>query len=159
MFHFAKPWGGLRLLTRVKVFCRFNSEFRWNSTLYEAGIFGTGYTSTHKQVNIQKTNYTLRRLYFLPGSTIYQVLCAAPFLVTQLISQSSLSYLAVIFWYNYSMCHHELSGFHQIFISSTMVGPRHKCMILYFSMFYPHHSLLLYILTLKYPSNHQKMIF
>ena len=65
MFHFAKPWRGLRLLTRVKVFCRFNSEFRWNSTLYEAGIFGTGYTSTHTQVNIQKTNYTLRRLHSL----------------------------------------------------------------------------------------------
>ena len=64
MFHFAKPWGGLRFLTRVKVFCRFNSEFQWNSTLYGPGIFGTGYTSTHTEVNIQKTNYTLRRLAF-----------------------------------------------------------------------------------------------
>ena len=32
MFHFAKPWGGLRSPTRVKVFCKFNCEFQWNST-------------------------------------------------------------------------------------------------------------------------------
>ena len=32
MFHFAKPWGGLRSPTRVKVFCKFVCEFQWNST-------------------------------------------------------------------------------------------------------------------------------
>ena len=119
MFHFAKPWRGLRLLTRVKVFCRFNSEFRWNSTLYGAGIFGTGYTSTHTQVNIQKTNYTLRRLHFS---------CH--------VRRSTRSFVQLLFWArNLSashLCHTGLSfsgttipciimnRFHQIFISSTM---------------------------------------
>ena len=45
------------------------------------GIFGTGYTSTHSMVNIQKTNlYTAPvALSLFPSSTIEQVLCAAPF--------------------------------------------------------------------------------
>ena len=51
------------------------------------GFFGTGYTSTHTMVNIQKTNYTLRwlALPLFPSSTTEQVLYAAPFLGMQFL--------------------------------------------------------------------------
>ena len=81
MFHFAKPWWGLRSLTRVKVFfVDLKVNFGEIQHFTRPGFFGTGYTSTHTMVNIQKTNYTLRRfaLSLFPSSTIEQVLCAAP---------------------------------------------------------------------------------
>ena len=48
MFHFAKPWGGLRSLTRVKVFCDLTVNFGEIQHFTRPGIFGTGYTSTGK---------------------------------------------------------------------------------------------------------------
>ena len=77
---FYKTLGGLRSLTRVKVFCDLTVNFGEIQHFTRPGTFGTGYTST--QVNLQKTNYTAP-LLFLPRSTICQVLWAAPSSDTQ----------------------------------------------------------------------------
>ena len=74
---FCKNLGGLRSLTRVKVFCDLTVNIGEIQHFTRPGTFGTGYTSTHTQVNIQKTNYTAP-LLFLPRSTICQILWAAP---------------------------------------------------------------------------------
>ena len=55
---FCKTLGGLRSLTRVKVFCNLTVNFGEIQHFTRPGTFGTGYTSTHTQVNLQKTNYT-----------------------------------------------------------------------------------------------------
>ena len=55
---FCKTLGGLRSLTRVKVFCDLTVNFGEIQHFTRPGTFGTGYTSTHTQVNLQKTNYT-----------------------------------------------------------------------------------------------------
>ena len=86
------------------------------------GIFGTGYTSTHTQVIIQKTNYTLRRL----ASFSCQVRRSTRSFVQLLfwarnLSANRLCHIGLSFiWYNYSTYHHALLSFHQIFVSSTM---------------------------------------
>ena len=64
--------GGLRSLTREKVFCDLTVNFGEIQHFTRPGTFGTGYTSTHTQVNIQKTNYTAPLLFLamfddLPG--------------------------------------------------------------------------------------------
>ena len=61
------------------------------------GIFGTGYTSTHTQVNIQKTNYTAP-LLFLPCSTICQILWAAPSPGTQSCHSTMICHILFSSW-------------------------------------------------------------
>ena len=86
------------------------------------GIFGTGYTSTHTRVNIQKTYYTLRQLATFSCQ----------------VRRSTRSFVQLLFWARNStakhLCHigpsfiwsihftyhHESLSFHQIFVSSTM---------------------------------------
>ena len=73
MFDLTTPWRGLGLLTRVNVFWNLTVNFGEIQHFTWPETFGTGYTSTHTQVNLQKTNYTAP-LLFLPGSTICQIL-------------------------------------------------------------------------------------
>ena len=75
---FCKTLGGLRFLKRVKVFCNLTVNFGEIQHFTRPGTFGTGYIQVqHRQLNLQKTNYTAP-LLFLPGSTICQILWAAP---------------------------------------------------------------------------------
>ena len=56
------PGRGLALWKRESFFVDLTVNFIEIQHSTGPGIFGTAYTSTHTQVNIQKTYYTLRRL-------------------------------------------------------------------------------------------------
>ena len=66
-----------------------------------------------------------------------------------------------IYFQNYTLLPSSTPALAKAKAEVVILGPGHKCMILYFSMFYPHHSLLLHILTLKitiYPSENDFLV-